>query len=59
MTELADLKHGRQLKQISELMQTRAARQAKLSVCEVIATVLYTGPMVYTVFLRFRSDYIS
>jgi hypothetical protein len=44
--ELADLKHGRQLKQISELVLSEAAIQAKLSACEVISVVLYTGPMV-------------
>jgi hypothetical protein len=45
--ELADMRHGRQLKRISELVQSEAATQAKLSAYEVIAVVLYTGPMVF------------
>jgi len=48
--ELAIVKHGRQLKKISELVQSEVATQAKLSTCEVIAVVLYTGPMVFVPF---------
>ena len=43
---LADMRHGRRLPNIAELMQSDVAKKAELSEPEVIATVLYTGPMV-------------
>ncbi len=47
---LADMRHGRQLPNIDELLQSEANMSAapanKLKRFEVIAVVLYTGPMV-------------
>jgi ankyrin repeat protein len=60
VTELADMTHGRQLKKISDLIQSEAAKEAKLVTCEVIAVVLYTGPMViHIVFFRCHRQLIS
>ena len=52
--ELADLRHERHLKKISELLNSDEATKAKLEECEVSAVVLYTGPMV---FLNFSSSH--
>ncbi len=38
--------HGRRFEPISKLMEVEVAVQAKLSRPEVMAVVLYTGPMV-------------
>ena len=43
---LADIRHGRRLPGIAELLKSTTAIEAKLSKPEVIAVVLYTGPMV-------------
>ena len=42
----ADMRHGRKLQKIQDLMNKRETRDCKLSRAEVIAVVLYTGPMV-------------
>ena len=42
----ADTRHNRRLSTIEELMQKEIVDVAKLTRCEVIAIVLYTGPMV-------------
>ena len=42
----ADMQHGRRLQPIEALMDQEVVRSAKLARCEVIAVVLYTGPMV-------------
>ncbi len=42
----ADLRHGRTLQSIETLMKLDIVRSALLTRCEVIAVVLYTGPMV-------------
>ncbi len=36
----------RQLQEIEELMKKDVVKEANLTKCEVIAVVLYTGPMV-------------
>ena len=43
---LADMRHSRRLPSIAALLQSDEAKKAKLSEPEVIAVVLYTGPMV-------------
>jgi hypothetical protein len=43
---IADLSRSRKLQQIEDLMKHDVVEQAKLTRCEVIAVVLYTGPMV-------------
>ncbi len=43
---LAVLRHSRELKKIEELMTLPVVEKSKLTRCEVIAVVLYTGPMV-------------
>ncbi len=43
---LGDGHHGRRIPDISELMRDDSARLAKLQKVEVLAVVLYTGPMV-------------
>ncbi len=43
---LADMGHHRRLPNTEELCQSEAAVKAKLSLAEVTAIVLYTGPMV-------------
>ena len=50
----ADRGHGRRIVPISELLQLPLARQAKLIRAEVIAIVMYSGPMfvVYNAILR-------
>ncbi len=42
----ADMRHGRKLQKIEDVMTKPEARESKLSRAEVIAVVLYTGPMV-------------
>jgi hypothetical protein len=42
----ADMSHGRQIPEISKLMQSEVAKISKLSDYEVVSVVLYTGPMV-------------
>jgi hypothetical protein len=42
----ADMRHGRRLRKISEVMAEECAIIANLTEAEVIAVVLYTGPMV-------------
>jgi hypothetical protein len=42
----ADLRHERRLEKIEQLMQKEVVLSSKLIRCEVIAIVLYTGPMV-------------
>jgi hypothetical protein len=44
--DLADMSHGRQLVDISILMKLEMVIKANLTRQEVIAIVLYTGPMV-------------
>jgi hypothetical protein len=43
---LADMRHGRRIPEIETLMKLEASQLANLSKWEVIAVVLYTGPMV-------------
>ncbi len=43
-----DMRYGRRIPDIDELMALDVAKRAKLSRFEVIAVVLYTGPMVTT-----------
>ena len=40
-----DMLHERRIVPVSELLETSLARRAKLTRAEVIAVVLYTGPM--------------
>jgi hypothetical protein len=40
-----DMGHGRRIVQISELMKLKLAIDAKLCEVEMLAIVLYTGPM--------------
>ena len=42
----ANMDHGREIPDISKLMHSDSARLSKLSEYEVIAVVIYTGPMV-------------
>ena len=42
----ADMRHGRKLPNIEELMQSDEATKAGLIMIEVLVVVLYTGPMV-------------
>ncbi len=42
----ADMRHGRRLTDIATLMEVEVVKLAKLAQVEVIAIVLYTGPMV-------------
>jgi hypothetical protein len=42
----ADMRHNRKLQNIDELMTRKEVADANLSRAEVIAVVLYTGPMV-------------
>ena len=42
----ANSSNSRKLQKIEDLVQCDLARKAKLTKCEVIAVVLYTGPMV-------------
>ncbi len=44
----ADMRAGRRIPDISELMQLQIAIDSKLTDYEVIAVVIYTGPMVST-----------
>ncbi len=44
--EFADFSRSRRLQKIEDLMEQEVVKQAKLTRCEVIAVVLYTGPMV-------------
>jgi ankyrin repeat protein len=52
--ECADMSHGREITPIDELMKRPLACQAKLTEEEMIAVVLYTGPMfvIYNAILR-------
>lgn len=43
---LADRGHSRRLVTIEQCMEEEIVKLAKLQRCEVISTVLYTGPMV-------------
>ena len=43
---LADVRHERRLETVEELMKRKIVDEAKLEKCEVIAVILYTGPMV-------------
>jgi hypothetical protein len=43
-----DMDHGRRIPDIDELRKLHVARDARLSRFEIIAVVLYTGPMVRT-----------
>ena len=45
-TSGADMRHGRRVLDLEELSQLDTARTAKLCRVELIAVVLYTGPMV-------------
>ena len=45
---LADMRHGRRLPDIEQLMQSKYVQEAKLEKCEVVSLVLYSGPMVCT-----------
>ena len=42
----ADMRHGRMLQSLEKMMKQDIVLLAKLTKCEVIAVVLYTGPMV-------------
>jgi hypothetical protein len=42
----ADVRHNRRLATIAEHMENDIVKLARLVKCEVIAVVLYTGPMV-------------
>ncbi len=44
--KLADMKHDRKLPDIQELLQRDIVKIASLTEAEVVAIVLYTGPMV-------------
>jgi hypothetical protein len=44
------MSHGRRIPEISKLMQSEVAKISKLSEFEVVAVVLYTGPMVSYLF---------
>jgi hypothetical protein len=44
--ELADMRHGRRLPDIEELLRSDTAIKAGLQLAEVVVLVLYTGPMV-------------
>jgi hypothetical protein len=46
-TAKADMRHNRKLTPIEDLLKTNEAKAAKISRPEVIAVVLYTGPMVF------------
>jgi hypothetical protein len=48
--KLANMSHGRRIPEISKLMQTDAAKISQLYDYEVVAVVLYTGPMVSSSF---------
>ena len=41
---------GRNIKAVETLMQEEISKSAKLIKAEVVAVVLYTGPMVFTSF---------
>jgi hypothetical protein len=41
----ADMRHGRKLQRVEDVMEKPEARDSKLSRAEVIAVILYTGPM--------------
>ena len=43
---IADMRHGRKLQKVEEVMKKPEVRDCKLSKAEVIAVILYTGPMV-------------
>ena len=43
---IPDMRHGRIIPRIEDLMQMDVVKVAKLKEYEVIAVVLYTGPMV-------------
>jgi hypothetical protein len=43
---LADKEHGRHIPRVEELLVLTKAKEAKLRYVEVIALVLYTGPLV-------------
>ncbi len=45
-TTHADSRHARKLVKIEEFMKQGVVKSAKLTRCEVIGVVLYTGPMV-------------
>jgi hypothetical protein len=45
-TDLADMRHDRIILDISKLMRLELVKKARLTRPEVIAVVLYTGPMV-------------
>lgn len=42
----ADMGHGRRILDVGELWRSKTSVSAKLARCEVVAVVLYTGPMV-------------
>ena len=43
---MADMRHGRRLPNLEELLRSDVATKALLTKAEVTAIVLYTGPMV-------------
>jgi hypothetical protein len=43
---IADMRHGRRIPKIADLMASDSVKQANLTEEEVIAVILYTGPMV-------------
>ncbi len=44
--QLADMRHGRRLPDVKKLLRSDEATKAGLCLAEVVALVLYTGPMV-------------
>ena len=44
--QLADMRHGRRLPDVEELLLSDTAAKADLKLVEVVVLVLYTGPMV-------------
>ena len=42
----ADMRHGRRVLNIEELSESETALTARLTRVELVAVVLYTGPMV-------------
>ncbi len=44
--QLADMRHGRRLPDIEELLRSDTAANAGLQLVEIVVLVLYTGPMV-------------
>ncbi len=44
----ADMRHGRKLQKVEDIVKQEQTKKSKLSRPEVLAVVMYTGPMVST-----------